>query len=124
MDLRAWTWTHLGAAWLAGAALAALLLWAGRVDAQRSFGRMQRASDAAARAYGEPSAPGAARGGSGNVNVIHTFTLPADSPEAQRLARAMRRREWGGAVWLGAALAVPLALVALTAWWAWLRRAG
>lgn len=75
-----------------------------------TMGRAHRSADAASTSDG--SAP-----------AMRSFHLRADSPDALRIARETRRLKVAHALLLSAVLAVPLALVALTVYWIWLKAA-
>ena len=119
MDIRSLTGQQLATAWLVGLTLTAAMVVAGRFQTNRAFDEVMREVETAASAHG--SSANTATASAGEARPIRNFRLPADSPDALRIARATRRLKVVEGLFLSLVLTVPLVLVALTAYWTWLR---
>lgn len=122
MDLRAWTVREIAVAWFVGIGIAATSMWAARRQMWRAFDETQREIHAAGREYSRPPSTGLSS--DPDSPQVRIDILPADSPEAVRMAKTMRRLRLGGLAFLSASIVVPLVLLVLTAWWAVLKLTG
>jgi hypothetical protein len=120
MEIRSLTGQQLVMAWLGGLTVTAAIVAAGRFGVKRAFDGVMREVETAGFAHGFSSA-NAPTASAVDVQSIRSFHLPADSPDAFRIARATRRLKLVEGLFLSVVLAVALALVALTAYWIWLR---
>ena len=120
MDIRSLTGQQLATAWLVDLTLTAAMVVAGRFQINRAFDEVMREVETAGSVHGFSSA-NTATASAGEARPIRNFRLPADSPDALRIARATRRLKVVEGLFLSLVLTVPLVLVALTAYWTWLR---
>ena len=124
MIIHSLTANKLAGVWLLGLAVTAIVVTVGRLPSRRAFDEVIREVDAVGVRLSGTASEVPVSTSESSPQSLGTIVLPADSAAARRVDLVTRHYTVTRGLALAAALAVPLFLVALTAYWIWLRRSG